>query len=95
MSRQRISEDELNKVLPELEGWSLEGGELVRTFTFDNFLGSMKFVSDVARIAEEAGHHPDIDIRYNRVRLGLVTHDSGGFTSNDTSMAKRINELAR
>ena len=95
MSRQRISDDELNKVLPELQGWSLEGGELARTFTFDNFLGSMKFVNDVARAAEEAGHHPDIDIRYNRVRLGLVTHDSGGITANDTSMAKRINELAR
>ena len=93
MSRQRIGDDELNRMLPELKGWSLEGGELVRTFTFTDFPSAMKFVNRIAQVAEEAGHHPDIDIRYSRVRLALVTHDAGGITANDTSMAKRINEL--
>lgn len=91
---QRISDDDLNKVLPELQGWSLEGGELVRTYSFGDFGEAMQFVNRVAQVAETAGHHPDIDIRYNRVRLALVTHDAGGITGNDTSMAKRINEVA-
>jgi 4a-hydroxytetrahydrobiopterin dehydratase len=50
----------------------------------------MKFVNRVAEIAEEAGHHPDIDIRYNRVTLGLVTHDAGGITAKDAEMAARL-----
>jgi 4a-hydroxytetrahydrobiopterin dehydratase len=92
---QRISDDDLKKALPELSGWSLEGGELVRTFSFGDFRQAMQFVNQVADLAEDAGHHPDIDIRYNRVRLALVTHDAGGITSNDTSMAKGISGLAK
>lgn len=94
MPTERISEDELSRMLPELKGWSLQNGELVRTFTFSDFLASMRFVNSVAQLAEDAGHHPDIDIRYNRVRLALVTHDAGGITANDTSMSQKINELA-
>lgn len=94
MPPQRISDNDLNTMLSELTGWSLEAGELVRTFSFKDFMASMKFVNSIAEVAEDAGHHPDIDIRYNRVRLGLVTHDAGGITTNDISMAKRINELA-
>ena len=90
----RISDNELDTMLSELKGWSLERGELVRTFTFRDFLGSMKFVNSVAQAAEEAGHHPDIDIRYSQVKLALMTHDAGGITVNDISMARRINDLA-
>lgn len=94
MPKQRISDNELDTMLSELKGWSLERGELVRTFTFRDFLGSMKFVNSVAQAAEEAGHHPDIDIRYSQVKLALMTHDAGGITVNDLSMARRINDLA-
>jgi 4a-hydroxytetrahydrobiopterin dehydratase len=52
----------------------------------------MKFVNRVAELAEAAGHHPDIDIRYNRVRLALVTHDAGGITQNDISLAQNIDQ---
>jgi 4a-hydroxytetrahydrobiopterin dehydratase len=50
----------------------------------------MAFVNRVAKLAEQAGHHPDIDIRYNRVKLGLVSHDAGGITARDAEAARRL-----
>lgn len=74
--------------------WSLEGGELVRHSTFENFVQSMQFVNGVAELAEGAGHHPDIDIRYNKVRLALVSHDAGGLTERDFDLAATIDSLS-
>jgi 4a-hydroxytetrahydrobiopterin dehydratase len=59
----------------------------VRTFKFKDFVGSLAFVNKVGELAEKAGHHPDIDIRYNKVRLALVTHDAGGITAKDFDLA--------
>lgn len=64
-----------------------------RTFTFRTFLSAVGFVDKVARLAERAFHHPDIDIRYNRVKLGLTTHDYGGLTMRDFNLARRVNKL--
>lgn len=91
---QCLSENDISQALAGLPGWSLEGGELVRTWSFKDFVQAITFVNRVADVAETAGHHPDIDIRYSRVRLALVTHDAGGITANDTSMARKINGLA-
>jgi 4a-hydroxytetrahydrobiopterin dehydratase len=90
----KLTEDELRQALQELPDWRLENGEIVQQRTFKDFVAAMAFVNDVAQLAEAAGHHPDIDIRYNRVRLALVTHDAGGLTSNDTNLAQKINNLA-
>jgi 4a-hydroxytetrahydrobiopterin dehydratase len=76
--------------LPE---WKIESGELVRTFQFKDFRAALAFVNRVGELAEKAGHHPDIDIRYNRVRLGLATHDAGGFTEKDFDLAARAEKL--
>jgi 4a-hydroxytetrahydrobiopterin dehydratase len=62
----------------------------VREWTFKDFVEAMAFVNRVAEIAETAGHHPNIDIRYNRVLLALVSHDAGGITERDIAMANRI-----
>ena len=70
--------------------WKLAGGKLTRTWSFANFQSAMAFVNRVAEMAEEARHHPDIDIRYARVTLGLVTHDAGGVTEKDAEMAERL-----
>jgi 4a-hydroxytetrahydrobiopterin dehydratase len=67
---------------------------LTRTFVFKDFLASLAFVNQVAGLAEKAGHHPDIDIRYNKVRLGLVTHSAGGLTAKDFDLAAAINKLS-
>jgi len=81
---------QLQTSLASLPAWNVERGELVRTITFKDFREAMKFVNHVANLAEKAGHHPDIDIRYNKVRLALVTHDAGGITQNDISLAHEI-----
>jgi 4a-hydroxytetrahydrobiopterin dehydratase len=89
---QKLNEQELNEVIAGLPKWKLEDGKLVRDWTFKDFIAAMKFVDHVAVLAEAAGHHPDIDIRYNRVRLALVTHDSGGVTAKDADMAASLDE---
>ena len=63
---------------------------LVRFWTFNGFVEAIAFVNRVADLAEQAGHHPDIDIRYNRVKLALVSHDAGGITARDAQMAARL-----
>jgi 4a-hydroxytetrahydrobiopterin dehydratase len=74
--------------------WALDGETISRTFTHDDFAGSMGFVTMVALLAEGADHHPDIDIRWNRVTLALTTHDQGGLTEKDTSLAAAIDGRA-
>ena len=90
---QKLSDKELQQALNTLPNWTLKNGELVQERTFKDFVASMAFVNNVAQLAEATGHHPDIDIRYNRVRLALVTHDAGGITQNDTALAQKINNL--
>ena len=93
MPSPRLSEEEIISEQRTLDTWKVEGSELVRTFTFPDFRASLAFVNQVGELAEAAGHHPDIDIRYNRVRLALVTHDSGGLTAKDFGLARKINGL--
>jgi 4a-hydroxytetrahydrobiopterin dehydratase len=75
---------------PDGLGWELVGGRLVKLVLCDGFVGALAFVNEVGTLAEKANHHPDIDIRYNRVTLALVTHDSGGITQLDLDMARAI-----
>ncbi len=79
------------RAMPE---WKLEGKEIVRYYEFPDFVAAMVFVNQVAEKAEQAGHHPDIDIRYNRVKLALVSHDKGGLTERDMQMAMALNALS-
>jgi 4a-hydroxytetrahydrobiopterin dehydratase len=88
-----LSPAEVADRLHALLGWQAESGMLTRTFQFDDFLAAMRFVNRVAGAAEEAGHHPDIDIRWNRVRLALSTHDAGGLTAKDFDLAAVANRL--
>ncbi|HET6168992.1 MAG TPA: 4a-hydroxytetrahydrobiopterin dehydratase [Terracidiphilus sp.] len=91
MKSSPLSETEVVSRLSSLNGWKLEKGEITRTFEFPDFRGSLSFVNRVGELAEGAGHHPDIDIRYNKVRLALVTHDAGGLTAKDFHLAAQIN----
>lgn len=79
--------------LASLPNWKLKSPEIVREVEFADFAAAMAFVNRVAEKAELAGHHPDIDIRYNRVRLALVTHDAGGLTERDFDLAASIEAL--
>lgn len=85
--------EEAQRQLDRLKGWTIESSELVKTFSFKDFRGSLGFVNQVGELAERAGHHPDIDIRYNRVRLSLSTHDAGGITAKDFDLAEQTDRI--
>lgn len=89
-----LAEPEIRAALNRLPGWQSSGSALVRTFEFADFPTAMRFVNAVAELAEAVGHHPDIDIRWNRVTLALSTHDAGGITDRDTLLAAQIEPLS-
>jgi 4a-hydroxytetrahydrobiopterin dehydratase len=89
-----LTPETVQERLRSLPQWKLEGKEIVRQYQFTDFAAAMVFVNQVAEKAEQAGHHPDIDIRYNKVRLGLVSHDKGGLTERDMRMAQTIDSLS-
>lgn len=88
----RLSEDEIAAQLEALSGWARRGDELVKTFKLPGFPAAVAFVTHVGFLAEAAGHHPDIDIRYNKVTLALTTHDAGGLTAKDFALAAAADE---
>ena len=85
-----LSAQQTSSLLTSVPDWQIEGGELVRTYKFEDFVTGLAFVNRVGKLAETAGHHPDIDIRYNRVGLALVSHDAGGITARDARMARQL-----
>jgi len=85
-----LSQDEIQQALRAVPEWQVTDGALRRTFQFTDFRESMSFVNLVAALAERAQHHPDIDIRYNKVLLALSTHDEGGITQKDFALASQI-----
>jgi 4a-hydroxytetrahydrobiopterin dehydratase len=89
----RLERQQVAEALQKLSNWTLQGDQIERLLTFENFVDAMIFTNKVAEIAEEEGHHPEIRIVYNRVTLALTTHDASGLTSKDFQMARRINEL--
>ncbi|MGA7245863.1 MAG: 4a-hydroxytetrahydrobiopterin dehydratase [Terracidiphilus sp.] len=88
-----LTDSEIKSLLVTVPDWQIESGELVRTFLFKDFRASLAFVDKVGDLAEKAGHHPDIDIRYSKVRLALVTHDAGGVTQKDFDLAAAADKL--
>jgi 4a-hydroxytetrahydrobiopterin dehydratase len=87
-----LEEEEIEQRLDELGDWEREGDEIQKVFEFDDFTSAIRFVNDVAQLAERYDHHPDIDIRYNRVRLALSTHTEGGLTPRDFDFAGEIEQ---
>lgn len=85
---------EIRSAQASVPRWCLRGKTIRRELTFPDFVAAMKFVNAVARAAERAQHHPDIDIRWNRVTLTLSTHDAGGLTANDFTLAASLDRCA-
>jgi len=88
----RLDEAAVGAALRRTPGWERAGGELRRTYRFRDFREALAFVNRVGGLAEAAGHHPDIDIRYNTVTLALTTHDAGGLTTKDFELARAIGD---
>ena len=90
----KLSDLEIQRALGSLPGWARRGDVLTKTFTFQAFADGIGFVQRVARAADDMDHHPDIDIRYTKVTCTLSTHDAGGITQNDLTLASNIETLA-
>ncbi len=88
-----LSEVQIRDRLDELNGWGLEGDTIRKTYTLDSFPEAVAFVNRVAEMAQQADHHPDIDIRYDRVGLALSTHSQGGLTDLDFDLARKIDAV--
>ncbi len=88
----RLSDEQINQALGKLSGWELRGNAIERKFEFSSFIEAINFVNQIAAIAEDMNHHPDITINYNKVLLALTSHDSGGVTERDIRFAARVNQ---
>jgi 4a-hydroxytetrahydrobiopterin dehydratase len=89
----KLSDTEIEGRLGQLAGWKREGHEIRKTFQLSSFPMAIAFVTQVGFLAEAAGHHPDIDIRWRNVTLALTTHDAGGLTAKDFDLAGQIDEI--
>lgn len=90
---QLLTDAEIQEQAKLLEGWTVEGKELQRTFKFKDFVQAIAFINKIVEPAEAAGHHPDLAISYNKVNVTLTTHDAGGLTSNDFELAQVISKI--
>ncbi len=85
---------EIKTYLKKVPEWESDKKKIERTFEFEDFAGSIEFVNLVAEIAEEQEHHPDIEVRDNKVVLSIYTHSKNGLTELDFQLAERIDTLA-
>ncbi|MEM1239946.1 MAG: 4a-hydroxytetrahydrobiopterin dehydratase [Cyanobacteria bacterium P01_H01_bin.26] len=89
-----LSSTEIQSRLDDLPDWTLEGTTIKTVLTFKNFIEAIDYINKIVEPAEAAGHHPDLSISYNRVTIGLTTHDAGGLTQKDFSLAQTLSQLA-
>jgi 4a-hydroxytetrahydrobiopterin dehydratase len=90
----KMDEAKIILALSSLRDWQRAGQVISRTYQFKDFPAALQFVNTVGDLAEQAQHHPDIDIRWNKVTLALTTHDAGGLTEKDFALAKQCDALA-
>ena len=89
----KLKDSEIKRALAKVPDWKRTGLVISRTFEFKDFVAAMKFVNAVAHFAEKAWHHPDIDIRWNKVTLALTTHSESGLTKKDFQLARMFDCL--
>jgi 4a-hydroxytetrahydrobiopterin dehydratase len=87
-----LSDQEITEVLASLPAWEREGNEITATYKFPTYLAGIAFVQQVAEIAEQSNHHPDIHIGWRKVTLRVSTHSAGGLTQKDMALAKAAND---
>ena len=89
-----LNDRDIQARMQTIPGWTLEGKQITCLRTFENFIDAIAFVNKLVGPAEAAGHHPDLEISYNKVKISLTSHDAGGLTEKDFSMAKTLSELS-
>ncbi len=90
---QLLTEGEIQSRAQNLSGWTVEKSKLQTTRKFKDFIQAIEFVNKLVEPAESAGHHPDIEVSYNTVKITLTTHDAGGLTSRDFDLATIISQI--
>jgi 4a-hydroxytetrahydrobiopterin dehydratase len=90
---QLLTNQEIQERSSSLSGWEVEESKLQATRKFKDFIAAIEFVNKLVEPAESAGHHPDIEISYNKVKITLTTHDAGGLTQNDFDLATVISQI--
>jgi 4a-hydroxytetrahydrobiopterin dehydratase len=90
---EKLTSSQIKTALASVPDWKKHGAAITHTFQFKDFPAAIKFVNAAAKIAEKEWHHPDIDIRWNKVTLTLSTHDAGGLTKKDFKLAKKFDAL--
>jgi 4a-hydroxytetrahydrobiopterin dehydratase len=90
----KLTSAQITSALAKIPDWKKKAAVISRTFQFKDFPAAVKFVNAVAGLAEQAWHHPDIDIRWNKVTLVLTTHDAGGLAQKDFDLARRFDQLS-
>lgn len=88
-----LTDAEVDERLAKLDGWTRDGDAITRSFDNGDFVGSVELVRRIAAPAEEMGHHPDLAISWNEVRVSITSHSAGGLTASDFELAARIDEL--
>jgi 4a-hydroxytetrahydrobiopterin dehydratase len=88
-----LPDDEIRAALDGLPGWDLAGGQITKEFRLGGFAAAITFVVRLSYEAQAADHHPDLDIRYDRVRVTLSTHSEGGVTAKDLDLARAIEDV--
>jgi 4a-hydroxytetrahydrobiopterin dehydratase len=89
-----LPDSEIEERLSGLEGWSREGDAITKTFENGDFVGSVKFVDSLVEPAEGMGHHPDLELSWDKVKVSITNHAQGGLTENDFELAQKIDALA-
>ena len=92
--RTKLSDLEIRRAMSALPGWARKGDVLTKTYSFARFSDGIRFVDQVAEVADKMDHHPDIDVRYTKITFSLSTHDVGGITQNDIDLAAAIEKAA-
>ncbi|MGI0088119.1 MAG: 4a-hydroxytetrahydrobiopterin dehydratase [Nitrosotalea sp.] len=95
MALAKLTEEQIQKELGNLQGWSVVNGKLHKDFVFADFIEAFGFMSKAAIHIEKMNHHPEWFNVYNKIKVELVTHDAGGITQNDINLARTLNSLAK
>jgi 4a-hydroxytetrahydrobiopterin dehydratase len=89
-----LSDEEITSRLESAEGWSRDGDAITRTFENGDFVGSVEFVKKLVEPAEGMGHHPDLELSWDKVTVSITNHAEGGLTAADFELAQKIDALA-
>ena len=88
-----LSDSDIGQRLGQLDGWTRDGDAITKTFENGDFVGSVKFVDSLVEPAEGMGHHPDLELSWDKVKVTITNHAEGGLTENDFELAGKIDAL--